>query len=62
MNVIVNKGVLTDRSGLWSAMVRLFRRSRSAVLLAATIIRLPAFAEKESRDLATFVSGQLPAK
>jgi hypothetical protein len=43
-------------------MVHLFRRSRSAVLLAATIIPVPAFAEKESRDLVTFFSGRLPAK
>jgi hypothetical protein len=42
-------------------MARLFRCSRFAVLLAATIIPLPAFAEKKSRDLATFFSGCPPS-
>jgi Protein of unknown function (DUF3833) len=61
MNVTASSGVPRIGSELWSAVPTFVRRSRCVVLLAATVIASPAFAQEKSRDLATFFSGRLTA-
>ena len=61
MNVTASPGVPRTGSELWSAVPIFVRRSRYAVLLAASAIASPAFAQEKSRDLATFFSGHLTA-
>jgi hypothetical protein len=61
MNVISNPGVPRADSELWSNMSLFVRRSRIALLLAASVIASPAFAQEKSLDLASFFSGHLTA-
>ena len=61
MNLTDSPDVPRSGSELWSAVPTFIRRSRYAVLLAASVIASPAFAQEKSRDLATFLSGHLTA-
>jgi hypothetical protein len=61
MNVIGVRGIPRTDSELWSAMSPFDCRAWRAVLLAASAIASPAFAQEKSRDLATFLSGHLTA-
>jgi hypothetical protein len=61
MNVTGSSGVTRPGSESWSGVPTFIRRSRYAVLLAASVIASPAFAQEKSRDLATFFSGHLTA-
>jgi len=61
MNVTAGPGVPRIGSDLWSAVPTFVRRSRYAVLLAASVIASPAFTQEKTRDPATFLSGHLTA-
>ena len=61
MSVTASPGVPRIGSELWSAVPTFVRRSRYAVLLAASVIASPAFAQEKTGDLATFLSGHLTA-
>jgi hypothetical protein len=61
MHVIGDRGIPITHSELWSAMSPFDCRACCAVLLAASAIASPAFAQEKSHDLATFLSGHLTA-
>jgi Protein of unknown function (DUF3833) len=61
MNLTGSAGLTRTGSELWSAVPTFIRRSHYAVLLAASFISSPAFAQDKSRDLANFLSGHLTA-
>ena len=61
MNAVGERGIPITDSELWSAMSSFDCRACCAVLLAASAIASPASAEEKSRDLATFLSGNLTA-
>jgi hypothetical protein len=61
MNAVGERGIPITDSELWSAMSSFDCRACCAVVLAASAIASPASAEEKSRDLATFLSGNLTA-